>query len=389
MSVPSIRGWCPGAYRPMASGDGLVVRVRPPQGTLSMTQADGLAAAAERFGNGLVDLTNRANLQIRGVAWNGHEPLLRVLSDLDLLDADPTFEGRRNIVENPLCPPEARPLQARVVASLVEGLRAADLAPLPSKFGFVVDIGPERRLADVSGDVRIEARGGGLIVRADGAEMGKSVAGPDDAAACALALTRWFVTSGGIGEDGRGRMARHLSAGASLPEALAGDRTPGPAAPPPAPGAIQGGVLVAAAFGQLAPADLALLAGTGAPIRITPWRMVFLDGLGDARAFDGHETLLTDASNPLLRVQACTGAPGCPQSSVETRRLARALAGRLVAGAGLHVSGCAKGCARPRGTDITLVGSEGRFDLVRNGAPWDEPARRGIDPHDVANFIGG
>ena len=29
MSAAAIKGWCPGALRPMQSGDGLVVRVRP------------------------------------------------------------------------------------------------------------------------------------------------------------------------------------------------------------------------------------------------------------------------------------------------------------------------------------------------------------------------
>ena len=28
MSAPIVQGWCPGAHRPMMSGDGLVVRVR-------------------------------------------------------------------------------------------------------------------------------------------------------------------------------------------------------------------------------------------------------------------------------------------------------------------------------------------------------------------------
>ena len=29
MSAPQVKGWCPGAHRPMMSGDGLVVRIRP------------------------------------------------------------------------------------------------------------------------------------------------------------------------------------------------------------------------------------------------------------------------------------------------------------------------------------------------------------------------
>ena len=34
-----IKGWCPSALRPMQSGDGLVVRVRPRGGRLSAEQA--------------------------------------------------------------------------------------------------------------------------------------------------------------------------------------------------------------------------------------------------------------------------------------------------------------------------------------------------------------
>ena len=57
-----IKGWCPGAHRPMMSGDGLVVRVRPRLARLSADQVQALCAAAMRHGAGLIDLTNRANL---------------------------------------------------------------------------------------------------------------------------------------------------------------------------------------------------------------------------------------------------------------------------------------------------------------------------------------
>ncbi|HWL21327.1 MAG TPA: precorrin-3B synthase, partial [Bradyrhizobium sp.] len=53
----SIKGWCPSAYRPMQSGDGLVVRIRPRGGRLSAGQASAIADLAERHGNGLIDLT--------------------------------------------------------------------------------------------------------------------------------------------------------------------------------------------------------------------------------------------------------------------------------------------------------------------------------------------
>ena len=58
MNAPSLRrGWCPGARRPMETGDGLLVRVHPPGGALSAAQARALADAAEACGNGLLDVT--------------------------------------------------------------------------------------------------------------------------------------------------------------------------------------------------------------------------------------------------------------------------------------------------------------------------------------------
>ena len=56
-----IKGWCPGGVRPMPSGDGLLVRVRPWCGAFTLDQAKGLAEIAAALGNGHIDLTRRAN----------------------------------------------------------------------------------------------------------------------------------------------------------------------------------------------------------------------------------------------------------------------------------------------------------------------------------------
>jgi precorrin-3B synthase len=386
MTGPAIRGWCPGAHRPMASGDGLVVRVRPPLGELTPAQAEGLADLADRYGCGVVELTNRANLQLRGVEEAAHVPLLDGLGALGLLDPDASAEGRRNIVIDPFRGLGAD-RQTRIAALLAERLADPAFAGLPSKFGFVLDAGATRRLADVSGDIRVEASGDGLIVRADGAATGRAATDAEDAVTTALALARWFLATGGVGADGRGRMARHL-AGISLPDALGGALTPNPAAPAPRPGPYEGGTLAAAAFGQLEALGLRTLAAAGAPVlRITPSRMVFLPDIAPDRLAASDSLILTPG-DPRLAVTACTGAPGCPQSTVETRALAAALAPHLPPGARLHVSGCAKGCAHPGPADHTLVGRDGAFDLVVGGAPWDEPRERGIAPRDVAALIG-
>ena len=44
----------------------------------------------------------------------------------------------------------------------------------------------------------------------------------------------------------------------------------------------------------------------------------------------------------------------------------------------LHVSGCAKGCAYSSPAPFTLVGNDGRYDLIENGIAGDAPAETGL-----------
>ena len=76
MSGFVVKGWCPDAWRPMMAGDGLLVRVRPPLARLTARQVEGLCEAATRYGNGQIDLTSRANLQLRGATDTSWPALL-------------------------------------------------------------------------------------------------------------------------------------------------------------------------------------------------------------------------------------------------------------------------------------------------------------------------
>ena len=67
MTRPAAKGWCPSAFRPMLSGDGLIMRIKPPFGRLSPDQLQTIATLSKNYGNGIIDVTSRANLQIRGV----------------------------------------------------------------------------------------------------------------------------------------------------------------------------------------------------------------------------------------------------------------------------------------------------------------------------------
>ena len=372
---PQVKGWCPGAYRPMQSGDGLIVRVRPVLARLTAEQALGLCDAALRHGSGIIDLTSRANLQLRGVTAGSLDPLIADLDELGLLDADPGLEGRRNLLVQPLW--TAGDLTDRLTRVLLA--RLADLPNLPAKMGIAVDAGPAPVLSQHSADFRFERTADGhLVLRADGSPTGQLVT-EAEAIDRLIPLAHWFTETGGAVA---GRMSRHLEVTLLPPEFTGTAPAPSAALPEPGPTAL--GPAYGVAFGQIEAAALSrLLTATGATaLRVSPNRLLILEGGRQVETSD----FIADPADPLRRVEACPGAPFCPSSSVETRQLARRLA-PLVRGT-LHVSGCAKGCAHAATADVALVGRGGAFDLVRNGAAWDAPVASGLAPEILPQTLG-
>lgn len=362
-----IKGWCPGALRPMMSGDGLVLRVRPHAGRLSATQARALADLAEAHGNGLIDLGSRAHLQLRGVTEAALPALHQSLLQLNLLDSSPEAEARRNILTTPLHRDGDETLA--LVAGLEETLRAAP--PLPAKFGFAVDTGARAILGSASADLRIERAASGLILRAEGMERGEPVS-LATVLPRLMEILRWFLAQGSAT-----RMAR-LSA--TPPLAATEAPLTGPALSPGMTGA---GLCLALPFGQIQ-ADM-LRALAIAPLRLTPWRSVILEGVGVPPVLG----LIEAADDPLLRVAACTGAPGCLSAAAPVRDLARSLAPLVPRGRHLHVSGCAKGCAHPGAARLTLTAGAGGFDLIENGPASATPVLRGLSPDDIPAILRG
>jgi precorrin-3B synthase len=368
----------------MPSGDGLVVRLRPRGGRLSSGQAAGIAELAARHGNGLIDLTGRANLQIRGASEASQGPLIEGLDRLGLVDADPQSENQRNILVAPFWVGGDDTIS---LATELELALATHPLGLSEKFGFAVDCGAKRVLAHAPADIRIERGADGeLIVRADGAPLGRAVAN-EQAIDAVLALAEWFVASGGV-RAGRGRMAAHVARDIKLP--FEGNTRPAISVDTSGPGIVAAGALVGMAFGQLDSATLAYVATLAPGLRVTPWRMILLEGL---REMPRHENLVTRSDDPLLRVIACTGAPVCGEAHAETRALAVTLAPHVPADARLHVSGCAKGCAHPGPSALTLVGTAAGFDLVRDGSPRDAPVMRGLKREEIvaetSTLLGG
>jgi precorrin-3B synthase len=372
MSV--VRGWCPGALRPMESGDGYVVRVRPRLARLTAAQTLGLCDAAQTHGAGLIDLTNRANLQLRGVPAGALDALRAELAALGLLDPDTVTEGRRNLLVAPDW--GTGDDTHRIAQNLLA--RLSDLPDLPPKIGFAIDAGPAPVLTADPADFRIErGLGGGLILRGEGRAAGCALTRGDEVPAL-IRLAAWFAASGG---PAAGRMARHA---APLPDWATGDLLPLSPRLALSPGDAAHGPARGLPFGQIAAADLAgaIRASGALALRLTPWRVLVLEGGADG----DWPGMIADPANPILRADACAGAPLCPQSSVETRTLAIALAPHVPGR--LHVSGCEKGCARPGPAEVTVTGRAGRFDLALSARAGDMPLAAGLTPAEVLERFG-
>ena len=375
MNAPRIKGWCPGALRPMPSGDGLVVRLRPFNGRLRRAQADGIATLAAAHGNGMLDLTSRGNIQIRGVTGESYPALIKGLRHMSLLDADEAIEARRNILVTPFWQTGSE--TEALAAMLTEALSQPDAPALPTKFGFAVDTGKLPVLQTASADIRLERdAGGGLILVADGADKGKPVT-VENAIPEAMALAKWFMAT----RHAETRMSALLREGAALPTGHIVPRQVQTLKPDP--GYTPLGAMIGLAFGQLPVETLASLAKQGG-LRLTPWRMLLVES---AREFPGVAGIITDPADPLLRVVACTGAPACPQGLSPTRPIAAALAPHLPADTFLHVSGCAKGCAHPKPAPLTVTATHAGFDLIRNGRAADAPELTGLTPEDIIKAI--
>ena len=371
-----VKGWCPDAWRPMMAGDGLLVRVRPPLGRLTRAQALALCEASRTHGNGQIDATVRANLQIRGVREENWRALIDVLLDLALIDADPIREARANILVAPDW------TVGDDTHRIAEDLRArlGELPDLPSKVGFAIDAGAAPVLQDAPADFRIErGTSGALILRADGRGLGMPLSQGTEIDPL-IALAHWFVESGGIVH---GRMARHHEA---LPDCAVATEASVASTAPCGPGPHPFGTALGLPFGRIAVDALTRLleADDIGTIRITPWHVLILEM--ETPLSIEPDGFVVDPSSPILRADACVGARGCPQGSVETRDLAERLAPHV--SGRLHVSGCGKGCARAAPADVTLTGRNGRYDLAFAARAGALPCRAGLDAAQILAYFG-
>ena len=86
---------------------------------------------------------------------------------------------------------------------------------------------------------------------------------------------------------------------------------------------------------------------------------------------------IVDSGDPRRHVIACAGAPICASAHIASRALAplvaQIAAPYLDDSRQIHISGCAKSCARAGSAALTVLGSPDGCALIANGSARDAP----------------
>ncbi|MER9526185.1 precorrin-3B synthase [Mesorhizobium sp. M0292] len=389
MNAFSRRGACPALSAPMQTGDGLLVRLNPVAGGLSPKSLIGLCESALKRGNGIMEVTARGSLQIRGLTA---ESAVLLAAEVDAL----------GIAVRTGVPVETGPLAGidpREIAdprSLAERVRAAveeaGLTPrLGPKVSVVVDGGGQLTMDGVTADVRLKAVRfsasvlWALSVASDGQSARPLATADEDAARdIAVAVLRMVAEKGRDAHSrdlserqlaslaswhsfappsvlpdispSRGEISR-VAGGSPLSTLKIGEIAHEDAISPQAgemSGRTEGGVQdrrpiglfplsndttalgIALPYGSMPAEKLIALAQSAlslgvAEIRLAPGRaLLFLGQPSSANhLLQATATALgfvTTAADPRTRIAACPGTPACASGRIATRDIAETIA---------------------------------------------------------------
>jgi ferredoxin-nitrite reductase len=395
--------------------DAFMLRLRLPGGILSAHQAKGLADIAQRFGGGKLDITTRANLQIREIGAAHPIAVLEAVQELGLTSRGAGADNIRNLTGSPLAgidPQElidTRPLTRALYHHI---LNHRELYGLPRKFNIAFDgggsiamledtndigfaavkVGPGRRVA---GGVYFRMLLGGLTGHGSFARDSGVLLEAGEVVAAAAAIVRVFIGHGDRTDRKRARLnylierwgidkvmaeaAQHLPAPwRFMPGELCEPRGPidrhghvGVHAQAQ-PGLCYIGIIARASRMTAAQlrglADIAERRGSGT-LRLTVWQNLILSDIPEAQVAGAVAEiealgLATSASAIGGGLVACTGNAGCKFALADTKRDALALADYLEPRVALdqpiniHLTGCPNSCAQHYVGDIGLLATK-------------------------------
>jgi precorrin-3B synthase len=371
---PAASDRCPGVLALHPAADGRLVRVRVPGGRVSPAALGEVAALAAELGNGIIEITSRASLQVRGL---GPDDAAVVADRLEVAGLLPSraHDRVRNILASPVAgrTPASVGETDELVAALDRGLCADPLlAGLPGRFLFGVDDG-SATLGGQRCDVALVAEApdafrlslGGVattLVASDGAQLALAAA----LAFLELAGGAWRIADL---EDGARRLARRLGGDVlDVRPACMGTVPVGTLAQR------DGRVAVTALppLGRIDAAAAARLAELG-ELRLSTSRTLTLVDVPTARAPRLLEELaalglVVAAGSGWEGLSACAGQGACARARVDVRdAAARRAPARGPGSPAEHWAACERGCGRPPEAPDSVTAIAGGVLVERAG----------------------
>jgi precorrin-3B synthase len=387
---------CPGLSAPMQTGDGLLVRLVP-RGTISLPAFAELCAAARCYGNGVLEITSRGSIQVRGLSVASAPQFAAAIAALDIAAEDGV-----PILCNPLAGLDAEEIfDARCLAAdLRQAIARRSLpARLSPKTSVLIDGAGAVGLEAIAADIRLRAQAthghATFHVGIGGDQARAAQLGQIASAQAVEAVIRLLEV---IAQRGRDVRVRDILARDGIETFLnaIGDLLVAD------PGFCLGGNQhdvalgshrlrdgtmacgVAIAFGHTDAGTLEELVAAakraGASSLLTaPRRVLLTIGLAPElvstfASAAGQLGFAVSPDDPRLKVIACAGAPFCASAHLASRALAPVIAAKAADFARtIHISGCAKGCAQSAATALTIVGTTEGCALIADGSPADMP----------------
>lgn len=404
---------CPGLLRIVQALDGGICRIKLAGGILTAAQARVIAESAQRYASGILELTNRSNLQVRGVSKAHERELIEALLGADLGPAVSDADDVRNLMLSPaagLDPAsvmDTRPLAAELLALLQHN---RNLHALSAKFAIQLDGGERLNMLAHHHDLWLCALPGtpgqlafGLAGCPTDRPLG--VVAAADARQLVEAVLLTFLQ---LAQPQHSRMRQLLETTTAndflqrIQTGLPFHLLPAPtdwARPTVAEGAPvgiypqrQAGLNMVAASARLGRIDTGQLIGLAelaerhgdSSLRLTPWQGLLIANVPAAQAARtlvalNDLALLTD-DDPLTGLIACSGSAGCAKGLADTKADAQRLAAHLRHGSArpqVHLSGCPRSCAAAHVAPYTLLAIDGRhyqlFKRVATMAGFGQP----------------
>ncbi len=405
---------CPGLFYDTPAQDGILSRIRIPGGILDSKQCHAIADVAENYGGGYVDVTNRANLQIRELRSGINTCVLQNLQNIGIGAANFAVDHIRNIMTSPTAGIDTQELiDTRPFVQEWDNYIAAhpNLSGLSAKFSVAFDGGGQVSVCDRLNDIMFAA------VLIDGkvyfrlclsvGDRGKPpldmgiVLLPEQCLPVLAALAEVYRNHTDA-HSGRKLRLRELlnklgcesylqevekllafkltlhqrfdttnSSSRLVTENTLNFNYPHIGVHPQRQqGLFYIGVVLP--LGRLESqqmrslADLATEFGSG-NLRLTPWQNLLLTDISQRSLPNVKHEIATlnldfSGSNINSALVACSGNQGCAASATDTKGDALILANYLKTHVSLnypvhiHFSGCEKSCAHHRNSDITMLG---------------------------------